>query len=103
MPARRRALRAKPRTWQSLSLAGHGRRELPADLLQVSVGATEEGAPTEQALEIQVGVVLPRVADAAEDLDRGVGDAGQLARECLGAHRGQMALRRLCGIGGPQP
>src|SRR6202158_2296362 len=86
----------------SLSLSGHGHCQLPADLLQVSVGAAEEGAPAEQALEVQMSVVLPGVADAAEHLDRGVGDGGQLPRECLGAHGGQVALRGLCGVGRPQ-
>lgn len=34
------------------SLAGCGHRKLPADLVQVSLGAAEEGAPVEQAFEI---------------------------------------------------
>src|SRR4051794_28332577 len=57
------------------SLTGHGDSQVSADLLQVLIGATEKGAPAQQALEIQVRVVFPRVADAAENLDRGIGDS----------------------------
>ncbi len=47
-------------------------------------------------------VVLPGEADAAEDLDRGVADGGQPARECLGAQRRQVPLGGVGGVGRPQ-
>ncbi len=76
--------------------------ELRADLLEVAVGCAEVCTPTQEALEVEVGVVLPGEADAAEHLDRGVTDGGQPARECLGAQRRTVPLGGLGRIGGPQ-
>jgi hypothetical protein len=80
------------------ALGGEGAPELDAGRRC----RAEERAPRQQPLEPQVGVVLPRVADAAEDLDRGVGDGRQLSRVCLGAYRRQVALGRLCGVRRPE-
>src|SRR5271167_821927 len=57
-----------------------GQRELRPDFLQVAVGSAEESAPAQQALEVEVCIVLPGVAHAAKDLDRGVADGRQLRR-----------------------
>ena len=46
--------------------------------------------------------MLPREADAAEDLDRGVADRGQPTRECLGAQRRAMPFVGVGRVGRPQ-
>src|SRR4051794_565226 len=76
--------------------------ELRADLLEVTVGCAEICTPTEEAFEVEVSVVLPREADAAEHLNRGVADGGEPARERLCPQRGTMPLRGIGCVGRPQ-
>jgi hypothetical protein len=49
-----------------------------------------------------VCVVLPREADAAEDLDRLIADSGQPTRERLDPQRGEPPFAIIGVVGGPQ-
>src|ERR1700761_5737812 len=80
----------------------YGLGELRADLHEALVRSIEKRAPAQQALEVQVGVVLPGVANTTEDLYSRVTDGGQPAGEGLGAQRGRMSFRATPGVGGPQ-
>ena len=73
-----------------------------ADLGDVLIGSAEESAPAQQALEVEVCVVLPGVAHAAKNLDRGVADGRQLRRERFCPHGREVPLRGLCRVGGPE-
>src|SRR5262245_724800 len=61
----------------------------------------ERDGPSEQPPEVPVGVVLPRVADAAEDLDGDVADGGEPRGEGLEVQRRDMALGRFTRVGRP--
>ena len=77
--------------------------ELRAELHEVAVGAVQECAPAQQALEVKVSVVLPGVADTAEDLDGCVTDGGKPAGERLRRQLPRFDLSLGGGSGPPRP
>src|ERR1700761_4871368 len=86
----------------SLRSVHDGVDELRANVDEVAVRSAQKRVPAQQPLEIQLGVVLPGVADAAEDLNGVVANAGQSPGERFRAHRGHMPFVAITGVGSPQ-
>jgi hypothetical protein len=66
------------------------------------VAGTKKCRERQQPPQVQVGVVLPGVADSAEDLDGSVADGGQPVAVGLDPRRGEPSVLGVGMIGGPQ-
>src|SRR5580693_1068957 len=93
-----------------LSCAVRGRRPLMRKRFrkertqfgEIVIRSAEKCAPAQQTFQVQVSVVLPRIADAAEYLDRGIAHGGQPSGEGLCPKSRQVSLAGIGVVGGPQ-
>src|SRR5690348_1613447 len=71
------------------------------DALAMLAGGAEKLRGDARSLQEEMDVVLPREADAAEGLDRVVGDVGRRVRGASLGHRGGQRKRLGLRVGGP--